>query len=92
MAPSTHSRRNLLKASGATLTAISVGGCLGGTGGSGDGGGPVEMKLALAVPQWTLYGPVRLAEQKGYFEEFNVDATVTAYPKKLLSAPSTVLP
>jgi NitT/TauT family transport system substrate-binding protein len=37
------------------------------------------MNIALSVPQWTPYAPVRFAEEEGYFEEFGVEAEITAY-------------
>lgn len=67
-------RRTFLKASGAGV-AVGLSGCLS----TITGGGSTKMNIALAVPKWTPYAPVRFAEEQGYFEEFGVDAEITAY-------------
>lgn len=74
-------RRNFLKMSGAGLTVglSGVAGCLSNQGGGDGGGGPTKMNIALSVPNWVPYAPVRLAEEKGYFEAFNVDIEIKAY-------------
>lgn len=45
----------------------------------GSGGSDAPLNVGLSVPNWSPSAPVELAQEKGYYDEFNTEINLTVY-------------
>ena len=63
----------------ATATGIGLSGCSSIGGSSESSGSNAPLNVGLAVPNWSPSAPVELAQEKGYYEEFDTEINLTIY-------------